>query len=595
MGLNYIIIPSTLSTGSNNWGLSTSIQKWVVDYSASDYSNTSTNKIPDFVTYIPAYVFYRCTTLTTISIPTGISYLGNYAFYGCSNLYNINFINSNCACIGDFVFDGCSALTTISIPNTVTKIGTYAFSNCWILSNVYFNTSSITDIGFCQFLNCYKLNNVVLPNNISMIDDFAFQNCYTLDNITFSNSSKTITSIGECAFKGCIKLSGIDLSKTINIKDEAFMGCTILGNVTLSNSLTAIGYATFSNCFGMTSVTIPSSVVNIGNFAFYSGINIANITFTPTSNCKSIGKGAFENLKLASIIIPISVVNIGDYAYYGNTNVTSIIFYTTSQCKTIGNYAFGNIPSITNTYFIPTMGIKTGINIIGNGSGIGSGGQINVIAPSLSVNGSSIIINSDSSTGVSITNYQWSFDNIVWTTLSPVQHRYPFTINPFTISYPGIIGNTYNITVRSIFSGSSSAGLNNQPSAIASFNFPEPTYTTPDITIGPSLITAGIISQTVTAIIVNDGTNDTFTDGSLAGLAIISLDFSNSFSITSIPPLLCAGDINLVTVEYPPLLDFIGIGAFSNTGLIGVDLSSMTIEVDFGAFQDNLYMLDFSI
>ena len=62
----------------------------------------------------------------------------------------------------------------------------------------------------------------------------------------------------------------------------------------------AIGYCAFWGCSGLTSVTIPSSVTEIGPFAF--------------SDCRS----------LTSVPIPSSVTKIGDNAFSGCSGLTSV-------------------------------------------------------------------------------------------------------------------------------------------------------------------------------------------------------------------------------------------------------------------------------
>ena len=62
----------------------------------------------------------------------------------------------------------------------------------------------------------------------------------------------------------------------------------------------AIGYCAFWGCSGLTSVTIPSSVTEIGPFAF--------------SDCRS----------LTSVPIPSSITKIGDNAFSGCSGLTSV-------------------------------------------------------------------------------------------------------------------------------------------------------------------------------------------------------------------------------------------------------------------------------
>ena len=58
---------------------------------------------------------------------------------------------------------------------------------------------------------------------------------------------------------------------------NAFFNCYGLTSITLSSSLTSIGSSAFSGCYGLTSITLPSSLESIGNFAFLSCYALAEV------------------------------------------------------------------------------------------------------------------------------------------------------------------------------------------------------------------------------------------------------------------------------------------------------------------------------
>ena len=73
--------------------------------------------IPDSVTSISDYAFYRCTSLTSVTIGNGVTWIGKEAFQGCKSL------------------------TSITIPDSVTSIGGYAFCNCDRLKTINYTGS----------------------------------------------------------------------------------------------------------------------------------------------------------------------------------------------------------------------------------------------------------------------------------------------------------------------------------------------------------------------------------------------------------------------------------------------------------------------
>ena len=101
--------------------------------------------IPDRVTSIGDYVFWGCTSLTSVTIPEGVTSIGEAAFGYCSGLTSVT-IPEGVTSIGHGAFDLCSNLTSITIPESVTNIGDYAFSSCSGLTSITI-PESVTSIG----------------------------------------------------------------------------------------------------------------------------------------------------------------------------------------------------------------------------------------------------------------------------------------------------------------------------------------------------------------------------------------------------------------------------------------------------------------
>lgn len=99
----------------------------------------------------------------------------------------------------------------------------------------------------------------------------------------------------------------------------------------------------FKSCTDLTLVSLPSTVTEIGEYAFAYNQKLASLTFTDQ---KVIGKGAFRDCpSITSLTLPNSLENIGEQAFYNNTSVTSISFGT--GLKSIGNQAFAECGALT--------------------------------------------------------------------------------------------------------------------------------------------------------------------------------------------------------------------------------------------------------
>jgi hypothetical protein len=87
-----------------------------------------------------------------------------------------------------------------------------------------------------------------------------------------------------------------------------------VASVTIPSTVTDIGPFTFNYAFALSSVVLPAGLTNIGAYAFNEcGIGSANLP----PNLLSIGDNAFNYCDyLGSISIPASVISIGNWPFY---------------------------------------------------------------------------------------------------------------------------------------------------------------------------------------------------------------------------------------------------------------------------------------
>ena len=91
--------------------------------------------LPDGLTTIGEYAFYKCNRINSINIPNSVTSIGKCAFEGCYSLTSV-VMSINITGIEWRTFYGCNSLTTITIPNNVTSVGMEAFKYCTSLTSI---------------------------------------------------------------------------------------------------------------------------------------------------------------------------------------------------------------------------------------------------------------------------------------------------------------------------------------------------------------------------------------------------------------------------------------------------------------------------
>ncbi len=166
-----------------------------------------------------------------------------------------------------------------------------------------------------------------LPNKIGSTKKYQITNLKIIGEINGTDWC-FIREMAGCDYndeKTGGKLSMLDLSDAKIVKG-GLPYIKYNGGVHTSND--KLGYAAFSNCSGLTSLTIPSSVTSIGEYAF--------------DGCSG----------LTSFTIPSSVTSIGWGAFCGCSGLTSIYVYT-EKLPNMGSDVFHGCDAKKCTVYVP--------------------------------------------------------------------------------------------------------------------------------------------------------------------------------------------------------------------------------------------------
>jgi len=155
-----------------------------------------------------------------------------------------------------------------------------------------------------------------------------------------------VTSIGYKSFYQSHGVTSVVIPDTVTIiADSAFYYCWHLTNVLIPNSVTSMGTNVFANCYDLANVAISTNVTTISGSAFNYCFSLTS--FAIPNSVTSIGAQAFGGCsKLTGITIPDSVTSIGTRAFANCYGLTNLVIGT--NVTTIGSSAFYSCSGLTN-------------------------------------------------------------------------------------------------------------------------------------------------------------------------------------------------------------------------------------------------------
>ena len=362
--------------------------------------------LPDAVTSIGKDCFNGCKSLRHVNIPQRVSSIEGGAFTGCVSLVEMDISPRNVFYTGRDGFitsaDGKNLIAwpgaagEVSVPESVESIGGYCFSGCTNLDLV--NLAQAFEIKQYAFLNCTSLNEIEIPKNMLEIETGAFSGCLSLSKINIAEGNPSYKSRGGILLAGDNRKllawpsaqGNVQVPEGVTrIDDNAFQNQAGLKSISLSSTVKEIGSLAFSSCVDLTSVSMPS-VVNIEAYAFSKCKNLKSLTIPEsTRRCDGsafAGCTSLEKIDVAkgnanyisyggaiysadgktlvewpaakdSVVIADSVEQIGTFAFNGCSALKSVAM---KNVVNVGHHAFDSCSALES------VDLGNSVNTIGS-------------------------------------------------------------------------------------------------------------------------------------------------------------------------------------------------------------------------------------
>lgn len=235
----------------------------------------------------------------------------------------------------------------LSLIGLMSAIGIFAQSQIYDVNGIYYRLIQDPDSNNA---------NDLIASVTTKGDTDHYQGSISIpSSVTIDGTNYTVGVIGDMAFKTCKSLTSVTIPASVKqIPNGAFYGCDNLTSIVVANGNqvydsrdncnAVIETATNTLIAGCKYTFIPSSTTAIGEAAFY-GCNTLSSINLPYS-IKSIGKWAFLDCTgLTSVAIPSSMTEIETGVFKGCTNLASIKI--PASITSIGDNAFCDCNNLT--------------------------------------------------------------------------------------------------------------------------------------------------------------------------------------------------------------------------------------------------------
>ena len=220
--------------------------------------------------YIGDATFRNCTALTDVGTLAQVTYVGSSAFDACSSLTAFPMTLPKAEFIGATAFNGVPLTGDFHLP-VVTNVGGWCFTSTSLTS---FHAPKLVCMnGKKTFNGCTSLTNFVAGQALRHLGTSALDPGFPSGLVSFTPLvPRALTSYYSSAMNGKAKLVSPvvwDCPAVTTIPSGFFSGDSMLSDITIGASVTAISTIAFQNIAKGATVRFKGAPPNIADKAFY--------------------------------------------------------------------------------------------------------------------------------------------------------------------------------------------------------------------------------------------------------------------------------------------------------------------------------------
>lgn len=208
-----------------------------------------------------------------------------------------------------------------------------------------------------------ELNQKISDQQTQIADMQAKLKDFTSDMVAAGQCGEDVYYIQYADGSLLLRGTGATYDYASDGKDSIFKKNLDIQSVTIGDGITKIGDYLFYRCENMTSVSLPSTLTEVGSHSMaqyddYAEVvhGLEQLTIPPT--VKTIGDYAFAHNAMTECIVPSSVSTVGDYAFTSCAKLKTVRI----ESSMIGSYMFTHCAALNN--FIISANCKSmGANV----------------------------------------------------------------------------------------------------------------------------------------------------------------------------------------------------------------------------------------